>query len=160
MWNSVLISKETKLLLEFCFKVIVFICFMHYAVLIYLWAFIRWDSSNHYVTSSEPQYTQWWLKIYLFKLTSDILVLSCVVCCCLVAKSCQTLLRPQGLYSTRVLCPQYSPGKNTGMGSRFLFQGTSPTQESNPHYLRWQADSLPLSHQGSPLRCIVYDKFV
>ena len=25
------------------------------------------------------------------------------------------------------------------------------TQGSNPHLLHWQADSLPLSHQGSPL---------
>ena len=24
------------------------------------------------------------------------------------------------------------------------------TQGSNPHLLHWQADSLPLSHQGSP----------
>ena len=29
--------------------------------------------------------------------------------------------------------------------------GTSPDQESNPCLLHWQADSLPLSHQGSPL---------
>ena len=28
--------------------------------------------------------------------------------------------------------------------------GTFPTQESNSRFLDWQADSLPLSHQGSP----------
>ena len=27
--------------------------------------------------------------------------------------------------------------------------GIFPTQGSNPHFLHWQADSLPLSHQGS-----------
>ena len=45
------------------------------------------------------------------------------------------------------------PGKNTGGGCRFLLQGIFPTQGSNLCLLRllqWQADSLPLSHQGSP----------
>ena len=34
-------------------------------------------------------------------------------------------------------------------------QGIFPTQGSNPgllHLLLWQADSLPLSHQGSPVQ--------
>ena len=34
-------------------------------------------------------------------------------------------------------------------GLPFLLQGIFPTQASNPHLLHWQADSLPLSHQGS-----------
>ena len=46
-------------------------------------------------------------------------------------------------------CPQNSPGKNTGVGSHFLLQGILPTQGSNPCLLYWQADSLPLHHQGS-----------
>ena len=56
----------------------------------------------------------------------------------------------------RFLCPWNSPGKNTGVGCHFLYQGIFLTQGSNPgllHY-RWiQADSLRgiLSHQGSPL---------
>ena len=41
------------------------------------------------------------------------------------------------------------PGKNTGVACHFLLQGIFPTQESNPHLLHWQADSLLLSHQGS-----------
>ena len=36
------------------------------------------------------------------------------------------------------------------MGCHFLFQGIFPAQGWNPHLLRWQVDSLPLSHQGSP----------
>ena len=36
------------------------------------------------------------------------------------------------------------------MGCHFLLQGIFPTQGSNPHLLYRQADSLPLSHQGSP----------
>ena len=42
------------------------------------------------------------------------------------------------------------PGKNSGMGWHFLLQGIFPTQGLNLH---WQADSLPLRHQGSPLMC-------
>ena len=45
----------------------------------------------------------------------------------------------------------YSPwgfsGQNTGVGCHSLLQGILPTQGSNPAL---QADSLPLSHQGSP----------
>ena len=41
-------------------------------------------------------------------------------------------------------------GKNTGVDCRFLLQGIFPTQGSNPCFLHWQVDSLPLSHLGSP----------
>ena len=53
----------------------------------------------------------------------------------------------------RILCPGNFPGKNPGVGCHFLLQGIFPTQGSNPHLLcvlHWQADSLPLSHLGSP----------
>ena len=33
---------------------------------------------------------------------------------------------------TRLLCPWESPGRNTGVGCRFLLQGNFPTQGSNP----------------------------
>ena len=69
---------------------------------------------------------------------------------CLVAKLCQTLLRPpHGLQSTRLLWPWDFPGKNTGMGCHFLLQQIFPTQGSNSHLLYWQVDSLALSHQGT-----------
>ena len=35
------------------------------------------------------------------------------------------------------------------MGCHFLLQGIFPTQGTNPRLLHSQADSLPLSHQGS-----------
>ena len=38
----------------------------------------------------------------------------------------------------------------------FLLQGNCPTQGSNPHFLHWQADSLPLHHLGSPKSCIPF----
>ena len=54
---------------------------------------------------------------------------------------------------TRLLWPWDYPGKNTGVGCHFLLQRIFLTQESNPCLLcllHWQADSLPLSHLGSP----------
>ena len=59
-------------------------------------------------------------------------------------------LHPNGLYPARFLCPWDFPGKNTGVGCHFLLQGIFLTQGSNPCLLHWQADSLPLSHLGSP----------
>ena len=46
-----------------------------------------------------------------------------------------------------LLCPQDSPGKNTGLGCHFLLQGIFLTQGWNPslvYLLYWQAGSLPL----------------
>ena len=63
-------------------------------------------------------------------------------------------LLPYGLWSLRLLCPRDFPGKNTGVGCHFLLQGILPTQGSSLcllWLLHWQADSLPLSHLGSPL---------
>ena len=53
--------------------------------------------------------------------------------------------------TARLLCTWNSPDKNTGVGCHSLLQGIFLTQGSNPVLLYWQADSLPLSHQGSPL---------
>ena len=65
-----------------------------------------------------------------------------------VAKSSDSL-RPQGLQPARLLCPWYFPGKNTGGGCHFLFQGILPAQGSNLCLLQWKADSWALSHPGS-----------
>ena len=40
--------------------------------------------------------------------------------------------------------------KNPGAGCHVPLQGAFPTQGSNPWPQHWQADSSPLSHQGSP----------
>ena len=74
------------------------------------------------------------------------------VCACIHAQSCLTL-QPHGLWLARLLCPWDFPGKNTGVGCHFLFQGMFPTQRSNPrllHLLHWQANSLPLNQLRSP----------
>ena len=60
-------------------------------------------------------------------------------------------LWPHRLYPTRLLCPWDFPGKNKGMGCRFLLQGIFPTQGLNSSLLHWQVVTLPLSQQGSPL---------
>ena len=67
----------------------------------------------------------------------------------MVSDSLQTL----GLQAVRLLRLWDSPSKNTGVGCHFLLQGIVLTQGLNlslPYLLHWQADSLPLSHQGSP----------
>ena len=62
-----------------------------------------------------------------------------------------------GLQPTRLLCPQDNFGKDTGVGCRFLLQGIFLTQGSNPHLLHQQADSLALSHLGSPELIYTHD---
>ena len=46
-----------------------------------------------------------------------------------------------------------SPGKNAGVGCRFLLPGLFPTQGLNSrllHLPHWQADPSPMGHLGSP----------
>ena len=49
----------------------------------------------------------------------------------------------------QILCPWDFPGKYTRVGCHFFLQGLLSTQGWNLHLLLWQADSLPLRHQGS-----------
>ena len=67
-------------------------------------------------------------------------------------------LQPHGLYHSRLLCPWDFPCKNTEMGWHFFFQSIFPTKELNLllfHLLHWKADSLPLCHLGSPVKCYI-----
>ena len=54
-----------------------------------------------------------------------------------------------GLLSTRFLCPQNSPGKNTGADCHFLLQGLFLTQWLNLGVLYCREILYGLSHQGS-----------
>ena len=57
------------------------------------------------------------------------------------------------LFPSSVICVLLNldfPGKHTRVCCYFLLQGIFLTQGSNPCLLHWQADSLPLSHLGSP----------
>ena len=72
-------------------------------------------------------------------------------------KSCQTLLRPHGLYPIRLLCPLNFPGNNTGVGCHFLFQGIFLIQGSNPSLLLYRQIFYHWP-QGSPLIHCLYLK--
>ena len=72
--------------------------------------------------------------------------------CTLCALSRVWLFAPRGLYPSRLLCPWDFPGKNTGVGCHFLLRGIFLTQGLNVRLLRWQADSSPLHHLGSPVK--------
>ena len=73
-----------------------------------------------------------------------------VCICCLISKHVQHFYSPMD-YSIRLLCPQDSSGKNTGMGCHFLLHRIFLTEGSNPGNLRclsgneptWQCRSDP-----------------
>ena len=69
------------------------------------------------------------------------------------ACTCACSVKSDSLQPTKLLCLWDFPSKNNGVCCHFLLQGTFLTQESNPCLLHWQADSLPLSQQGSPIMC-------
>ena len=53
--------------------------------------------------------------------------------------------------AARLLCPWDSPGRNTGVGCRFLCQGVCLTRGLKPHLLsllHWQQVLYHLHHQG------------
>ena len=63
-------------------------------------------------------------------------------------------LRRLETIAARLLCPWNSPGKNTGVGCLFLFQGIFLIQGSNSRLLcllHWQVGSLPLVLPGRPV---------
>ena len=55
----------------------------------------------------------------------------------------------QNLKNEQKASQESIPGKNPGVGCRFLLQGIFPTQGLNLGLLHWQADSLLLSHLES-----------
>ena len=88
---------------------------------------------------------------FLFFLQNKFLKGIHVVVVLVITKSGLTLLQSHGLQLASFHLWDF-PGKNTGVGCHFLLQLTFLTQKWNPCLLHWQADSLPLSHQGSPKR--------
>ena len=69
--------------------------------------------------------------------------------CCSVAKSVW-LLWPHGLQPATLLCPWDFPDKKTGVGCYFLPLGDLPHPGVELMFPALQANSLSLSHQGSP----------
>ena len=94
--------------------------------------------------------------------------LSWLFFCCFSSCDCKMAAPPLGMNEWMPACsvmsyscdpmdctpPGFSlwdcPGKSTGVGCHFLLKGIFSTRESNWGLLHWQADSLPLSHLGSP----------
>ena len=68
-----------------------------------------------------------------------------------VAQLCPTLGEPLDGSPPGSSVHGDSPGRNAGVGCHALLQGIFPTQGWNPGVLHLQADSLPISHQGSHL---------
>ena len=50
------------------------------------------------------------------------------------------------------------PRQEYWSGLPFILQGIFPSQGSTLHLLHWQEDSLPLSHEGSPVLGTALDK--
>ena len=67
-------------------------------------------------------------------------------------------LWPHGLYPARLLHPWNFPGKNTGVGCRFLLQEIFPTQGLNSRLQHCRQTLYRLSHQGSPIYIYIYIK--
>ena len=65
------------------------------------------------------------------------------------------LLKSHGPIRHQASLFMYSPGKNIKVVCHILLQSLFPTQGPNPCFLHWQADSLPLSHLGSPTASVV-----
>ena len=77
---------------------------------------------------------------HLINSHSNLVVLHC-------AQSCLTLVTPWTV--ARLLCQWDSPGKNTGVGYHFIFQGILPTQEPNRSLLHCRRIRYQLSYEGS-----------
>ena len=68
--------------------------------------------------------------------------------------NCVWLFVTHGSVARQALPPWDFPGKNTGVGCHFLLQRIFLTQGSNQDLLCRQANSLPLSYQGSHHDCL------
>ena len=66
--------------------------------------------------------------------------------------ACLILCNPMDCSPPGASVPWDYPGKNTGVGCHALLQGIFLTWGSNLCFLHWRADSLSLSHLGSPER--------
>ena len=72
---------------------------------------------------------------------------------CSVVSVMSNSLWSSGLWSTRILCPWDSPGKNTGVSCHAVLQGIFTTQVQN--HISWisfiAGRFLLLNHWGSPM---------
>ena len=69
------------------------------------------------------------IYVHVFSYIERIIYSYIHICVCSVTRS--DCFQPLRLLPARLLCPWNSPGKNTGVGCRFLLQGIFQTQGSN-----------------------------
>ena len=91
----------------------------------------------------------WYIVAEFCKFLSNFFRCLCAVFC-LVSQSCLTLCDSMDYSPPGCSGHGDSPGKNTGVGCHALFQGTFPTQGSNPCLPHCRQILYCLSHQGSP----------
>ena len=94
-----------------------------------------------------------WEKIFANPVSNKGLV--SIICkellfCCLVTESHPALLWPHGLQVTGSSVHGIFQARILEWVAISFSRVFFLTQELNPHLLHWQADSLPLSHLGSP----------
>ena len=80
---------------------------------------------------------------------------------CVSAQLCPALWWPHGLQASRLLCSRIFQARILELVVIFYSRGSSRPKGRNPrllHLLYWQADSLPLSHLGSPNMRISHSK--
>ena len=70
---------------------------------------------------------------------------------CLIAKLCPTLCHPMDCIACQALLSMEFPRQEYWSGLLFPFPGDLPNPGIEPGSPALQADSLPLSHQGSPV---------
>ena len=76
-----------------------------------------WRATVHVITKSWTWLV--WLSMH-----------ACCCCCCWVASVVSDSVQPHRQQPTRLPCPWDSPGKNTGVGCRFLLQSMKGKSES------------------------------
>ena len=88
----------------------------------------------------------WWAS----KLTSQTLPLASICCCCFVIKLCQNPCNPVAYSSPGSSLHGISQTRILERVALFLFRESSWPRDQIS-LLHWKADSLPLSHQRSPV---------
>ena len=81
--------------------------------------------------------------------------ISCLMRVCVTCLAVSDCLWLCALWPTRPLCPWDTWGENTGVGYHSLLQGIFRPRDQTPSPAS-SGDSLPVSHQGSPVSCIFY----
>ena len=122
-------------------------CFSLHCILQVVWFFLSFFFTNCVVS--------WQLAFFnnkvFFKLRYIHCVLDIMLCCCLVNKLCLTLFVTLGNVAHQAPPSIGFPRQEYWSGQSFPSPGDLPDSGVKPASPALQGDSLPLSHQGSPM---------